>query len=299
MRMRTIIIIVPVVALTVAGLVVAATRSRPDPVRGILVVASTNVYGDIARQIGGRDVSVTSILTDPNADPHLYQPGTRSGLEVARARLLIANGLGYDTFVSRLAAASPSGKRVLVTIADALQVSGRDANPHLWYDVPRLAAIAGAIAGGLARVDPGHRARYRAGVQRFLARLAPLRRQVAAIRRAEAGAAVAYTEPVPGYLLAAAGLRNLAPPAFTRAIQNGSEPSASAVSAMTLLVARGRVRVLLYNSQAVSPITSRIRAAAADAGVPVVGVSETLPPHLDFQTWQLRQARALAGALGL
>jgi zinc/manganese transport system substrate-binding protein len=297
--MRTIITTVSVAALAVGGLVVAARRSHSVPVRGVLVVASTNVYGDIVRQIGGDDVSVISILTDPNADPHLYQPGTRIGLEVARARLLIANGLGYDTFVSRLAAASPSSKRLLVTIADALHVSGRDANPHLWYDVPRLGAIAGAIAKGLARVDPSHRTRYRAGAQRFLARLAPLRRQVAAIRRADAGAAVAYTEPVPGYLLAAAGLRNMAPSAFTRAIQNGSEPSASAVSTMTRLVARRNVRVLLYNSQAVSPITSRIRAAAADAGVPVVGVSETLPPHLDFQTWQLRQAHALAGALGL
>jgi zinc/manganese transport system substrate-binding protein len=297
--MRTIIITVSVAALTVAGLVAAARRSQSAPTRGIPVVASTNVYGDIAREIGGDDVSVISILTDPNADPHLYQPGTRIGLAVAHARLLIANGLGYDTFVSRLAAASPSSKRLLVTIAEALHVSGRHANPHLWYDVPRLSAIAGAIANGLARVDPGHRARYRAGLQRFIARLVPLRRQVAAIRRADAGAAVAYSEPVPGYLLAAAGLRNLAPSAFTRAIQNGSEPSASAVSTMTRLVARRRVRVLLYNSQAVSPITSRIRAAAADAGVPVVGVSETLPPHLDFQTWQLRQARALAGALGL
>jgi zinc/manganese transport system substrate-binding protein len=121
---------------------------------------------------------------------------------------------------------------------------------------------------------------------------------VAAIRARDGGAPVAYTEAVPGYLLAAAGLRNLTPAAFSRAIEDGSEPTASAVSDMTALLARHRVRALLVNTQAVSPITSRVRSAAAAAGVPVVGVTETLPEGETFQAWQLRQARALARALG-
>jgi zinc/manganese transport system substrate-binding protein len=120
---------------------------------------------------------------------------------------------------------------------------------------------------------------------------------VRSIRERFAGAAVAYTEPVPGYLVAAAGLRNLAPTSFTRAIEDGSEPSSSAVAQMTALVTRKKVRVLLYNDQAVSPITARVRSAAIAHGIPVVGVSETLPPHLTFQQWQLGQTRALAAAL--
>ena len=102
------------------------------------VVASTNVYGDMVRQIGGSHVSVTSILSDPNADPHLYEPGTQNGLALAKARLVIQNGLGYDAFMQRLEDASPSSKRIVVTVADVLGVHGKDANPHLWYDVPRL-----------------------------------------------------------------------------------------------------------------------------------------------------------------
>ena len=261
------------------------------------VVAAENVYGDIARQIGGDRVSVTSILADPSADPHLFEPETRNGLAVARARLVIQNGAGYDAFMQRLEDASPSSRRVVVTIADALRVHGRDANPHLWYDVPRLGAIAGAIAAGLERADPTHAAAYRTGLRRFDASLGPLRREVARIRASSHGRPVAYTEPVPGYLLAAAGLRNLAPDDFTRAIEDGSEPSPRAVYEMTRLVSGGRIDALLYNSQAVSPITKRIRDEAAKAGIPVLGVTELLPSGLTFQRWLLRQAEQLDATL--
>src|SRR6185312_2744741 len=136
---------------------------------------------------------------------------------------------------------------------------------HLWYDLPRLGRVAGAIAAGLERADPRHRADYGAGLVRFERRLAPLEREVAAIRARHGGAPVAYTEPVPGYLVAAAGLRNLTPPAFSRAIEDGSEPTASAVADMTALLTGHRVRALLLNTQAVSPITARIRSAAEAA----------------------------------
>jgi zinc/manganese transport system substrate-binding protein len=170
-------------------------------------------------------------------------------------------------------------------------------NPHLWYDVPKLPAIGAAIEQALARADPKHAPSYRAGLARFDRSLAPLDGAVAAIARAHAGAPVAYTEPVPGYLLSAAGLRNVAPDAFTRAIEDGTEPSPAAVSQMLALMSRRLVRVLLYNDQAVSPITTRVRTAARAAGIPVIGVSETLPAGRTFQSWQLGQARALGAAL--
>ena len=138
------------------------------------VVAAENAYGDIVRQIGGAHVSVTSILTDPNADPHLYEPGTRNGLAVAQARLVIQNGVGYDAFMQRLEDASPSSKRAVITIADVLGVHGKDANPHLWYDVPKLPTIAAAIAAGLEHADPAHAAAYRSGLRRFDTSLGPL-----------------------------------------------------------------------------------------------------------------------------
>lgn len=289
--MRTII-----VALAVLGAAGCGSGARHGG-SALDVVASTNVYGDIAAQIGGRHVHVTSVLSNPDADPHLFEPGTRNGLAVAAAGLVIQNGAGYDDFMGKLESASPSGSRVVVTIAAVLGVHGRDANPHLWYDVPRLPRIAGAIAAGLERADPKHAGDYHAGLGRFTKSLRPLDEVVRRIRQRYAGRPVAYTEPVPGYLLAAAGLRNLAPVSFTRAIENGSEPPPEAVAAMDALVTGRRVDALLENSQAVSPITARVRAAARRAGIPVVGVAETIPPHLSFQDWQLAQARNLERAL--
>src|ERR1700675_748186 len=154
MRMRTIIVI-SLGVLGVAGCGSAGGGSTLD------VVASTNVYRDINAQVGGAPGGVTSVLFDSNAAPHLFEPGTQTGLAVAQAKVVIQNGAGYDDFMGRLESASPSSGRIVVTIADVLDVHGRDANPHLWYDVPRLPRIAGAIAAGLEEADPKHAPAYR------------------------------------------------------------------------------------------------------------------------------------------
>jgi zinc/manganese transport system substrate-binding protein len=288
--MRTVIVLAFALLLSACGGASAGTGKLD-------VVAAENVYGDIAEQIGGSHVSVTSILTSPSADPHLFEPGTSTGLAVSEAKVALQNGLGYDAFMTKLEDAAPSASRRVVTMADVVGVRGKDANPHLWYDVPRLERIASAIAEAFTQADPPRASAYRAGLSRFERSLAPLRREVATIREHFHGVPVAYTEPVPGYLLTAAGLRNLAPDSFTRPIEEGTELSPSAVAAMDELVSKHRIRVLLYNSQAVSPATARLRDAAREAGIPVVPVTETLPPGLTFQQWQLRQARALAAAL--
>src|SRR5947207_4157320 len=290
MGMRTVIVIGMALLLSACG----SSTGAGDKLD---VVAAENVYGNIASQIGGPHVLVTSLLTSPSADPHLFEPSTSSGLAVAGAKVVLQNGLGYDAFMTRLEDAAPSTSRAVVTMADVLDVHGNEANPHLWYDVPKLDRIATAIAAAFSRADPSHAVAYRRGLHRFERSLEPLQREVATIRARFHGAPVAYTEPVPGYLVAAAGLRNLAPDSFTRPLEEGTEPSASAVVAMSQLVAQHQIRVLLYNAQAVSPLTTRLRATAQNAGIPVVPVRETLPPDVSFQQWQLDQVRALAAAL--
>jgi zinc/manganese transport system substrate-binding protein len=288
--MRTVIVIA-------AGLLLSACGGSTGTGGKLAVVAAENTYGDIATQIGGDHVAVTSILTSPSADPHLFEPGTANGLAVADAKVVLQNGLGYDAFMTKLESASPSTSRLVVTMANILGVHGSDANPHLWYDVPRLNRIAAAIAAAFSRADPSRASAYRHGLRRFERSLVPLRREIATIRARFHGAPVAYTEPVPGYIVAAAGLRNLAPASFTRPIEEGTEPTPSAVAAMDDLIAQRRIRALLYNAQAVAPITAELQAAAQRAGIPVVPVTETLPSGLRFQQWQLGQARALAAAL--
>ncbi|HUZ83488.1 MAG TPA: zinc ABC transporter substrate-binding protein [Gaiellales bacterium] len=302
MPRSTAVLLATVVTLLAAVAAVALTGAAgtaPRSVGGRLqVVAAENVYGNIASQIGGDRVRVVSLLHDPAADPHLFSPGASATLAIARAAVVIQNGAGYDPFMRPLEAAAPDSHRVVVTIATALGADGPAANPHLWYDLPRLDAIGAAIASAMTRADPGHAHDYAAGLHTFVASLEPLRRAVASIRAGHRGAPVAYTEPVPGYLLAAAGLRVRTPFAFAKAVEDGIDPTPASVAAMLGLVRRHDVRVLLYNSQAVSPVTGQIRAAAVAAGVPVVAVTETLPPGLSFQTWQLRQVRALEQALG-
>jgi zinc/manganese transport system substrate-binding protein len=293
--MRTVLVLA--LSAGLAALLSACGGGHATGTGTLEVVAAENVYGNIAAQIGGHRVSVTSLLTSPSADPHLFEPGAAAGLALARARVVLQNGLGYDAFMTRLEQSAPSEQRIVVTLADVLGVHGKAANPHLWYDVPRLGRLAAAIAAAFERADPRHAVAYRAGLARFDRSLAPLRREVAAIRRRFHGDAVASTEPVADYLVAAAGLRDLAPATFTRPIEEGSEPPPAAVAAMEALLGRRRVRALLYNRQTVSPLTVRLRAAARRAGIPVVGVTEMLPAGETFQQWQLRQARALAAAL--
>jgi zinc/manganese transport system substrate-binding protein len=289
-----------VLAAVVAALAAACggTSGATTASGRVRVVAAENVYGDILEQLGGSRVDVTSILSDPDADPHLFEPGTANAAAVAGAALVVQNGLGYDAFVQRLLAAAPNPTRRVVTVADVLHVGGPQANPHLWYDVARLPSVARAFASSLIAVDPGHRGYLQGRLRAFLASLRPLQDAVAAIGAADAGAPVACTEPVPGYLLQAAGLSVRSPSAFARAIEQGADPSPQAVAAMQALLEGRQVRVLLYNSQATSPVTDRMRELAARNRIPVVAVTETLPPGMSFQEWQLGQVRALARALG-
>jgi zinc/manganese transport system substrate-binding protein len=286
-----------VAAVTVLGASCGTgSNASRDPDR-VAVVAAENFYGDIVSQLGGSYVDVTSILSDPQADPHLYEPGTANAAAVADARLVIENGLGYDAFIDRLLAAAPSGDRKVVKVSDVLHISEAGANPHIWYDVPKVPAIAAAITDALIAVGPSHRAYFQGRLSAFDASLEPLDDAVAAIRSSFAGAPVAYTEPVPGYLLAAAGLTVRTPAAFAIAIEEGNEPPPSVVAAMEALCSGHQVRVLLYNNQASSPITDRVRQLAQIAGIPVVAMTETLPAGMTFQGWQLGQVMALATAL--
>jgi len=261
------------------------------------VVAAENFYGDLARQVGGRHVSVTSILSGPDTDPHLFVPSTRLGLQVAQAGLVIDNGAGYDDWMSTLVDAAGSGAQQVLTVADVLHVGGPDANPHLWYDAPAMPRVVRAIGSRLTAADGTHAAAYGAGVKRAIARLQPLEDAVAGLRRRHGGAPVAYTERVPGPLLTAAGLRVVSPSSFARAVEDGTDPSPADVATMQRLLRDRETKVLLYNRQATSPLTQRLVRTAHEAGVPVVPVTETQPSGEGFVAWQLGQVRALGKAL--
>lgn len=282
-------------AIGLALVVSAPTVPAASPSR-IVVVAAENFYGDIVGQIAGNHVSITSILSDPNVDPHEYETNARDAAAVANARLVIQNGLGYDTFVDRLIAASPNPRRGLIVVANLTRHKKGD-NPHIWYEPATIPKVAQAVLEFLVRIDPGSAASYRDGHRVFQVSLRPLTQKIAALKAQYAGVPVAVTEPVFNYMAHAIGLKVLTPIAFQKAIEEGEDPPASAMAQMEDQLRMHQVRVLLYNTQTVSPLTTRMRQLAKHGGIPVVGVSETEPLGKSFQRWMLGQLEELDGAL--
>ncbi|HLZ15373.1 MAG TPA: zinc ABC transporter substrate-binding protein, partial [Candidatus Saccharimonadales bacterium] len=204
----------------------------------------------------------------------------------------------YDDFMTKLLRANPNSSRTVLTVADSLQVRGPTANPHLWYDLPRIPAVAQVFEQALARADPADAALFTHNLQQFDTALQPSLTTLGQIKTQFAGSPVAYTERVPGYVLADAGLSVQTPPGFARSIEEGNEPSASDQSNMQALIVHKRIRALLYNAQATSPATEHIRTLAAQTGIPVVPVTETLPrQYHSFQEWQQAQLDELLHAL--
>ena len=261
------------------------------------VVAAENFWGNITSQLGGHDVTVTSLITNPNADPHLFETDAAEAATLAGAQVVIENGAGYDTWMSSLLGADGGSPRV-VNAATVLHVTGSDPNPHLWYDIPRVPAVAAAIAAALEQAAPQDAATFKSNLATFDTSLAPLKATLSAIKTHFHNAPVAYTERVPGYALAAAGLHVVTPTGFARAIEDGVDPGPADTLAMQQLIDDHDINVLLYNVQTVTPVTAQVRALARQHGIPVVGVSETMPAGAaTYQQWQQSQLTELLHAL--
>lgn len=261
----------------------------------IPVVAAESAYGDIARAIGGDRVVVTSILANPAQDPHLFEATPTVVRQTAAARLVIVNGADYDPWVDKLLSASPRPGRVVISAAALLHRKAGD-NPHLWYDPATMPAVATAIAGALAGMDPAHAAEYAARLAAVRAALARIDQRVAAMKASYAGTPITATEPVFGLLTDAIGLENRNR-GFQRAVMNDTEPSARDLAAMERDLRERKVKVLIDNRQVTDKLTQRLHAIAAAAGVPVVGVTETLPAGMDYVDWVLGELDALDKAL--
>lgn len=264
----------------------------------VLVVASTDVYGDIASQIGGSAVRVTSILTDPNQDPHGFEADAQTQLAISKAQVIIENGGGYDDYVDTMRS-STSSKAALV---NAVKLSGftavdGDLNEHVFYDYPTMVKVANAIAATLAKEAPTKAETFFTNAATFKASMTKLESQTAALKATYGGRDVSYTEPVPGYLFDAVGLKNVTPEAFSHAVEEGNDVAPSALNATLKLMTGKKVALLAYNEQASSPETSEVQKAAEKAGVPVVPVTETLPEGDDYQTWQQGNIDAVKAAL--
>jgi zinc/manganese transport system substrate-binding protein len=265
----------------------------------VVIVTSTNVYENIASVVGGDLVDASSFISSPDQDPHSYEANARNILTMSKADVVIENGGGYDDFMDQLLD-SGDGDPVVLNVVD---ISGHTApadgelNEHVWYDLAAVKKLATELASTLGEVDPDHASTYTANADSFSADLQTLIDLEATFKGEVGGKAVGITEPVPGYLLEALGLTNPTPPEFSEAIEEGEDVSVSVLDETLSLYTDHQVDALVYNEQTSGPITEQVKQAAEDTGIPVVGVTETMPDGDTYLTWMTSNLDKLHQAL--
>jgi len=281
----------------VVAVLLGVAMSPSDPLHAATlgVVAAENMYADVVAQLAGPDVAVVSVLNNPAQDPHLFEVNAATVMRVAGAGLVVYNGAEYDPWMTKLLSATPGIDRRVIVAADLARKSAGD-NPHFWYDPTFMPVMANAIAAALIDRDPDARAAYEARLKVFDEATAPLTAKVAAMRAKYSGVPVTATEPVFDYMARAIGLQ-MRNPAFQLAVMNDTEPSARDVAAFEDDLKNHKVRALLFNIQAASPLSRRMQQIAEEAKVPVVEISETEPPGMHYQDWIAAELDALDVAL--
>lgn len=247
------------------------------------IVAAENFYGDVARQIGGSHVVVTSILANPDDDPHLFETSPSTAKAIEGADIVIYNGADYDPWMDKLLSASKKDTRATIVAAQLVGAKSGD-NPHLWYEPKTLPEVAAALAAKLEARDPADAAEYKASLAAFEKSFAPINKEIMVIRDKHKGLSVTATEPVFGYMAKALGFTMLNEP-FQVSVMNNAEPSASQVAGFEDSVTSGKVKLLFYNSQVIDKTTSRLKEMAKAKGIPVIGVTETEPKDVKVQAW--------------
>jgi zinc/manganese transport system substrate-binding protein len=263
------------------------------------VVASTNVWGDIATSIGGDHVAVTSIIDDPDKDPHEYQADARTQLAISKAKVVIENGGGYDDFVPTMLKASKNTTKLVIDAVELSGYTGDDVNEHVWYDYPTVEKVIDAVAASLNTADPAHKSDYTANAAKLTSQVQALEATEAGMSAKTAGVAAGITEPVPLYVLQALKMDVVTPEAFSKAIEDGTDVSATVLQQTLDQYSSGQVKILVYNVQTTGPQSDAVLAAAKKAGVPAVPVSETLPKGLSYISWQQGVLAEIAKDLGI
>ena len=308
-----VLVLATVSALALTGCSAAAAPADDDALQ---VVASTNVYGQLAAEIGGDRVEVTSLIDSAEKDPHGYEATARDRLAVQKADLVIENGGGYDAFMQELIDGSDAA---VITAAefshdypDATVDEHADEhddeheghshiegfNEHVWFDVHTVSHLSEQIAADLTELDPAGKAEYAAAAEKLATELAGIEGELDTLHEKLEGTPVFITEPLPGLLAAAAGLDDVAPDGFASAVEEGNEVAPSVLLDSLSLVEDGTARAVLTTAQTGGSETDRVTDAAAHADIPVVSFSELLAADQSYAEWMRAAISDLAAALG-
>ena len=294
-------------AMTVSVLALAACSASPAPISGapqsaaesvIQVVAAENFWGSVAAQLGGSHVQVTSIIDSPDADPHDYEPTAADGRAIAAADLVVINGVGYDTWATKLSAANPNPDRTDLTVGELVGVA-EGGNPHRWYNPDDVTKVVDHLTADYKRISPGDASYFDAQRTAFLTTgIAGYKAVIADIKARYGGTPVGASESIFAMIAPALGLDLITPPSFLKAISEGTDPTAGDKATIDAQIAGKKIKVYVYNAQNATPDVQAQIAAAKAQGIPVSTITETMTPATaSWQQWQTAQLVALRDAL--
>jgi zinc/manganese transport system substrate-binding protein len=298
-RFRWRFLILGLVAVGLAGCGGSAVGAQSGSSGGrLVVVAAENFWGSIATQLGGSKVAVQSIIVNPNTDPHSYEPTASDGIALAKSQMAIVNGIGYDTWASKLLAANPSSARTVLDVGDLLGLREGD-NPHQWYSPSSVQRVVDQIVADYSRLEPKDAAYFQHQRTIFETRdLATYRQLIASIRARYAGVPVGYSESIFQPMGEALGLKLMTPYSFAKAIAEGTDVSAADKETVDAQAQDHRIKLWVYNSQNATPDVQRVNQLARAAHIPITTITETLSPASDsFEQWQVAELKSLAEAL--
>ena len=261
----------------------------------INIVAAENFYGELAQEIGGKEVKVQSIISNPDADPHLFTTSPSTSKALAQAQIIIYNGADYDSWIGQMLATVDKSKVTIINVADLVGVKS-GANPHLWYKPETFPKLAQVLADKLIQLEPQNKAQIQANLKQFITEHNQVNQAIQQTKTKYAGTPVTATEPVYGYMADAMGLK-MQGLDFQWKIMNDSEPTPKMIASYQELLTAKKVKVLFYNSQVSDSITKNMQNLAVQNSIPIVGVTEAMPPNMTINTWLLSGIRATNSAL--
>jgi zinc/manganese transport system substrate-binding protein len=295
--------IVLAAATAVAALALTSACATTSPAgtasaAGDRVVAAENFWGSIAAQLGGDHAQVTSIISNPDTDPHSYEPTTSDARTLTTAQLAIVNGIGYDGWADKLLATNSDSARTELNVGDLVGIKP-GGNPHRWYSPDNVRQVIAQITADYKKLDPADAAYFDQRQSVFETQtLAPYNQLIASIRATYAGTPIGASESIVTPLAEGLGLKMMTPESFLDAMSEGSDPTAADKSLIDQQIRQKQIKIYVYNTQNSTPDVLAQVNLAKQEGIPVATVTETLSPATDtFEQWQVSELQGIAAAL--
>ncbi len=298
-RTKIIWIAIALIVVGVIGVMTVTSKPYNGPAASgkLQIVAAENFWGSIVSQIGGDNVHVTNVVSDPNADPHEYESSTTTARNFAHANYVVLNGAGYDSWGDKLLQAQPAEGRKVLKVADLVGKKDGD-NPHFWYNPAFVDQFAARVTADLTELDPAHADSYRQNLTTLNKQLAKIQNVIGSIKLFYTNTKIAATEDIFDYTAVATGLDIISPPAFTQAVAESNDPPTDTIATFQKQLQAHEPAVLIYNKQAATPLTESLKKLASEHNIPVIGITETLQPaQATYQDWMRGQLEALSSAL--